>query len=296
VLEQVTGHSLEQIAVEMVFDPLQMKSSSYVNSPDVLPKLTYGHINYGVFLPQLIVVLAIAFVLTLSVAAVIQRIRLGRVALTGKLLWVAYLISALLALTFVLYIVGWELNKWVTLAALWMVLFGVGMALMLFLGVKITDRLKGHWGKPQNRLLLLILWTFISGLSLLFLTSKMSGPVPRSPSGSPNAAYSLRSNAPDLAKFLIELSSPQHLGPSLAEQMTSPQLSFSGNSSWGLGVGIQRSSQGVLLWHSGNNMDFHALMAINPNRGEGIVILTNGQGGEALTHEILSFTIGVDIE
>ncbi len=93
VLEQVTGKSLEQIAQELVFEPLEMDSSSYVNPPKLMPRLAYGHINYGLFI-LLVPVLAMAFTLTLLVWLIIQRIRLGKFALSGKMVWISYMIAA----------------------------------------------------------------------------------------------------------------------------------------------------------------------------------------------------------
>ncbi len=103
-----------------------------------------------------------------------------------------------------------------------------------------------------------MLWSVISVLALLLLAFVLSGPVPRSPAGPPSAAFSLRTTAPDLAKFLLELTSPQHLDPALMAEMTSPQVQSEQDQSWGLGIGILHSSQGDVLFHDGNNPDFHA--------------------------------------
>ena len=45
VMEQVTGKSLEQIAQELVFQPLAMESTSFVVPPQLVGRLAYGHIN-----------------------------------------------------------------------------------------------------------------------------------------------------------------------------------------------------------------------------------------------------------
>jgi CubicO group peptidase (beta-lactamase class C family) len=70
-------------------------------------------------------------------------------------------------------------------------------------------------------------------------------------------------------------------------EMASPQVQSGENGSWGLGIGIQHGSQGDVLWHHGNNADFHALMVINPEQRNGVVILTNGEHGAALASEIV---------
>lgn len=281
VLEQVTGKSFEQLAQELVFAPLEMDSSSYVVPQDMMPRLANGHISYGFLMPRLPVVLAAAFALTLLVCLIVQRIRLGKFTLSGRMLLISYLIAAGIVLVVAGYFVGGGVNKWVTFVALWLVFFGGGMALLLFAGRKLTARLSGKWQKPA-----LVLWSVIGALALLLLTNALSGPVPRIPAGAPGAFATLRTTAPDLAKFLLELTSPQHLDPVLMAEMTSPQVHSGEDGAWGLGIGIQHGSQGDVLWHHGNNADFRALMAINQEQRNGAVILTNGEHGAALANEI----------
>jgi hypothetical protein len=101
----------------------------------------------------------------------------------------------------------------------------------------------------------------------------------------------LRTTAPDLAKFLLELTSPQHLDPALMAEMTSPQVEIEDDQSWGLGIGIQHNPQGNLLWHDGNNPDVHAWMGIDQGQMDGVVVLTNGQNGAPLASEIASYAL-----
>jgi CubicO group peptidase (beta-lactamase class C family) len=291
VLEQVTGKSFEQIAQELVFQPLEMTSSSFVTPPTIMPRLANGHISYGFFNPLLAPVLAVAFALTLLAGLIIWRIRWGKFSLSGKMVWISYLIAASVILAFVIYFVGGEVNKWVTLAALWLAFLGGGMALLLFAGRRLIARLSGTWHKPQVRGALLVLWFFVSALALLSLTNTVTGPVPRSPAGSPKAFASLRTTAPDLARFLLELTSPQHLDPALMAEMTSPQVQIEKDQSWGLGIGIEHGSQGNALVHSGNNADFHAWMVIEQAQRNGVVILTNGEHGVPLVNEIADYAL-----
>ncbi len=290
VMEQATGKSLEQLAQELVFEPLEMDSSSYVVPQNMMPRLANGHMNYGLIILLLAPVLALMFTLTLLVLLIIQRIRLGKFTLSGKMVGLAYLIAASIALAAVIY-VGNGVNKWVPLTAIWLILFGGGLALLLLAGRKLIVRLPGRWQEPKPRAALLVLWSVISALALLFLTFVLSGPVPRSPAGPPTAAFSLRTTAPDLAKFLLELTSPQHLDPALMAEMTSPQVQVENDQSWGLGMAILQSWQGDLLWHDGNNPDFHAWMGIDQEQMNGVVVLTNGQNGAPLASEIASYAL-----
>ena len=286
VMEQVTGKSLEQIAQELVFQPLAMESTSFVVPPQLVGRLAYGHINYGLFIPQLVLVLGIAFALIFLVWLIVQRLRLGRFVLSGKMMWISYVVAMFLTLLFVFYIVG-GVNKWFALSALWLVLFGDGMVLLLFAGKKLISRLAVARRNPRIRAALYVPWFILSALALLFLTSGLSGPVPRLPSGPPGAAYSLRTTAPDLAKFLLELTSPRHLDPALITEMTTPQVHVEENQSWGLGIGIRHLSQEDVLFHGGDNADFHALMAIGQVQRNGVVVLTNGQHGAPLAEEVV---------
>jgi CubicO group peptidase (beta-lactamase class C family) len=291
VLEQVTGKPFEQIAQELVFEPLAMESSSFVNNAKIMPRLAYGHINYGIFIPLVGVVLGAAFLLALLVAVIVQRIRLGRFTLTAKMSGVCYLIAAAIALAFVIYYVGGDWNKWVTLTALWLVLFGAGMLLLVFLGRKLIARLPGKWQQPRRHAALVAVWSFICALALLWLSASLNSPIPRSPGGAAKAFASLRTTAPDLAKFLLELTSPQHLDPTLMAEMTSPQVKVADDESWGLGISIQQTPQGNLLWHDGNNADFHAWMGIDPATGNGVVVLSNSQYGVPLVREIANYAL-----
>jgi CubicO group peptidase (beta-lactamase class C family) len=294
VMEQTTGKPLEQIAKELVFEPLKMDSSSFVTPTNMMPRLAYGHMNYGGFMFLLGVVLAVVFILTLLVGLVIRRIQLGRFSLSGKLLLISYIIAASITLAIEVYIVDSGINKWTTLTALWLIVFGAGMALLLIAGRKLVALLPGKWQRPQIRVPLLVVWSIISALVILLLTNSLSGPVPRSPAGNPSAAYSLRSTAPDLANFLLELNSPQHLDPALMAEMTSAQVQVEDDLSWGLGMGILQSPHGTLVWHDGNNPDFKALMVINKEQMDGVVLLTNGENGRALVRAIASHALGVD--
>jgi hypothetical protein len=90
-----------------------------------------------------------------------------------------------------------------------------------------------------------------------------------------------------MARFLIELGNPQYLSPEAAAQMRQPQVSLSGNLSWGLGPGIQHSPQGDALWQWGQATDFQSVMIIYPDLGYGVVVLTNS--------DLLNSDVAIDI-
>lgn len=291
VMEQVTGKPLEQLAQELVFEPLEMRSSSYEIPKDMLPRLANGHIRYSYLFPTLLPVLALAFGLSLLVGMIAQWILSKKFKATGKMLGISYAVAASLTLSLVIYMIGTGVNKWVALIALWLVVIGAGMALLLYAGSQLIARLTGKRHAPRLRATLMVIWFLASALALLALISAPSGPIPRLPAGTPNAFASLRATAPDLAKFLLELSAPQHLAPALMAEMTSPEVDSAENQSWGLGIGIQHTPNGKALFHSGNNPDFHAWMVIDPAQRNGVVILTNGENGASLAEEIAGYVM-----
>ena len=126
------------------------------------------------------------------------------------------------------------------------------------------------------------------------LANAISGPVPRGPSTTPGAAYSLKSTPADLARFMIELSNPQHLSPATAAEMLTPQVDTSVANSWGMGIAVFDGPDCDWLWHAGDGLDFHALMVMCPPTGDGVVVLTNGQSGQFVTQDIARRAMGVD--
>ena len=78
VIEQVTGQSLEEVAQEMVFTPLGMSSSSFVNPTELTPSTANGHLH--AIAPVLIfaVLYALSLVIVGLIKLLIGRIRTGQ--------------------------------------------------------------------------------------------------------------------------------------------------------------------------------------------------------------------------
>jgi CubicO group peptidase (beta-lactamase class C family) len=292
LIEQVTGRSLQEVARELVFQPLGMSLSSYVNDATIRPHLANGHVSYSWLLSNVAVPFAVLLAGTSLVAAVIQRLRKGRWVLSWKSLAAAYVIAAGLGLALAARLLGAGALKWLALSALWLGAFGVALVLLAFVGRLVIRRLPASQDETQTRRDLTIVWIIISALVLLGLTAALTGPVPRNLPAPANAAYSLRATAGDLARFLIELSDPRFLTADLATQMCRPQVTVNVDNSWGLGVGIQHSRAGDAVWHGGDNADFHSMMVIYPAQGIGVVVLTNGQRGQAVAYDVAQRALG----
>lgn len=116
-----------------------------------------------------------------------------------------------------------------------------------------------------------------------------------------NAAYSLVATASDYARFLTAILDPGPFGsPALSrtgvdamlrhavpadarEPIERPGAARGRDVFWGLGWGLNTTSAGDVVYHSGaNSTGFRCYSQLSPSRGTGIVILTNGLGGGAL--------------
>jgi hypothetical protein len=112
------------------------------------------------------------------------------------------------------------------------------------------------------------------------------------------AASGLLATAGDLARFLAVLSSPQAqaavgVGPATIETMLQPPP----GGGFALGFGLEpvpsvlrdgRAVEGVrLVSHNGANRGFRAVIAMAPERGDGLVVLTNSDRGSAMTTDLL---------
>ncbi|MDB4874510.1 MAG: hypothetical protein JWM41_956 [Gemmatimonadetes bacterium] len=112
------------------------------------------------------------------------------------------------------------------------------------------------------------------------------------------AAAGLWTTASDLARWAIALSHSYRgepggvLSPAMARQMVSKQMHQeppNGNGYWGLGVGVSGDADSLMFNHGGRDEGFVATMAMWPNRGRGIVILTNGVNGTLLNEIVRAF-------
>lgn len=103
------------------------------------------------------------------------------------------------------------------------------------------------------------------------------------------AAAGLWTTPTDLARFAIEIQSAYSgeegmiLSPELAQDMLTLEA---GN--WGLGFTIEQKSDGDFWFsHGGSNAGFRAYFTMLGKRGNGVIIMSNGERGGELNMEIL---------
>lgn len=88
----------------------------------------------------------------------------------------------------------------------------------------------------------------------------------------PNMAAGLWTTAGDYARFLrFARRYPA---------MNTPSIKVESNLSWGLGWGIEHSESTQYAWHWGANDGVANLLLLDLNSGDGLVVLTNGAGGQ----------------
>ncbi|MDH3648558.1 MAG: beta-lactamase family protein, partial [Saprospiraceae bacterium] len=112
VIEQVTGQSLEQVAQEMVFAPIGMSSSSFVNRSEFTPRTANGHLHAILPAIAFAVLYLVSLVIVGFIGLVILRIRTGQWQPTRRLListpTVAFVLSLLPAFLLFGYSSLWE--------------------------------------------------------------------------------------------------------------------------------------------------------------------------------------------
>jgi CubicO group peptidase (beta-lactamase class C family) len=275
VIEQVTGQSLEQVAQEMVYAPLGMSSSSFINRAEFTPRTANGHVH--ALLPAILFagLYLVSLIIIGFIGLMILRIRTGKWRPARRLVISILIIALILSLLPVFILLGMiSLVEFAWLIALCGLILITAFSLFFLAGRIIIVRLTSK--RPKQRLILTIIWSVFTLVGLVLLTSKVTNlPVPKWPQTEVQAAGSMRATVGDMARFLNEVSNPQHLSTEIATKMQTSQVMLSGDLSWGLGPGIQHSRQGDALWQWGQHIDFQSIMIIYPEHHFGVVVCTN---------------------
>lgn len=92
----------------------------------------------------------------------------------------------------------------------------------------------------------------------------------------------------DLARFLLDIQASaagrrgRRLSPAMTAEMLTPLAG-----SWGLGPALYGTDPGRRFGHDGVNEGFQSTMVAYVERGEGVIVLTNGDQGRRLADEIV---------
>jgi CubicO group peptidase (beta-lactamase class C family) len=122
-----------------------------------------------------------------------------------------------------------------------------------------------------------------------------------------NAAASLHTTSGDYALFVEALLNGTGLKPETLREMEKPQIAvnpectnctdqepkeLSKSLFWGLGIGIQETTQGESLWHWGDNGRFKCYVVAYPKQKIGMVAFMDGENGLSIIGELLRTAIG----
>jgi len=292
LIEQVTGQPLDEVANAMVFEPLGMISSDFVNRVEIMPRMANGYMDYRLPLLAFMVPFAVLFIVLGLVGLLILRYRSGMWRPTRKIVAGIILLAGSLTLVGFWLLLGKDLPNLVLLIAFVGIVFILALAVLDLTGRFLFTRFPGALQGKKMQGLLRITWISLGIFMLLWLAGMITGPLPAFLSPQPSAVGSLRTSAPDLATFLIEVANPQHMKADLGVQMRTPQVSAGSDMSWGLGPGIQHSEDGNALWQNGQTFGFRSLMVIYPEQDIGVVVLTNSDHGFPLACEIAQLALG----
>jgi hypothetical protein len=210
-IEQVTVKSLEEMAQEMVFNPLGMSNSSFVNETSVMTHMANGHMRYLLTLVAFLIPFIFIIVIIGVITLILNRVIKGSWRLAWQLKAGVCLFSLMLAHLLLYIVIGRAFPNliWITIIC----------ALVFLAVLLISYRFVQHLMSRiplvrQKRILkatITIFWMLISLLIFLIITNCFSGPVPRNNSDEASAIGSLRSTAPALlVLFVLQHRTWQH--------------------------------------------------------------------------------------
>jgi CubicO group peptidase (beta-lactamase class C family) len=274
VMEKVTGEKLEELAQRLVFQPLEMKNSSFARNDKILPVTANGHIHATVPLVLFGILFLVLYLFITLIGALIIRLTTKSWKLKSIHNIIFIILSVVIITVFLFLILGQ--NSMGEFA--YITLFAGILTLALFLILLYTGRmiiLKTGLKKAYQRIITIFWGVVLSGIIILFSTRVINLPVPKWPNYEPGSAGTLRTSPSELALFMIEIANPRHLKSETSELLRTPQIKLDEKLSWGMGPGIFYSEKGYALWQWGQHIDFQSIMIIYPESKFGVVVCTN---------------------
>ena len=114
--------------------------------------------------------------------------------------------------------------------------------------------------------------------------------------GQGHAAATLHTTASDFAQLIMAIMNHTGLSQGTVDSMLTPQVivepAATRDISWGLGIGLQKTADGISYWHWGDNMNFRCFFVAFPRQKIGVVYFTNSFYGLAIRKQIVAGTIG----
>jgi CubicO group peptidase (beta-lactamase class C family) len=102
------------------------------------------------------------------------------------------------------------------------------------------------------------------------------------------AAAGLWTTPTDLARFLLDLRAAYlRSTDAVLEPATVREMLSRGPGGRGLGFRVEETGDSLIIYHSGGNKGYRSFMVLYPVTGDGVVVMTNGEGGAELRMEIV---------
>ncbi|WP_244422162.1 serine hydrolase [Bradyrhizobium sp. ORS 285] len=96
----------------------------------------------------------------------------------------------------------------------------------------------------------------------------------------PVAAYSLSTSLQDYTTFVAAVLTDKTMLETITQAPAPVDAKL--GLIWGLGWGLERTSNGTHIWHWGNNPGYRAFVMASVKTGDGVVLLSNSENGLAL--------------
>jgi len=296
VMEQVTSETLEELASRFVFEPLGMKNSSFAKRDDLFNTTSNGHIRAFIPVALSIILCSANFMIILLIGLVIIRFMTKSWRIRQRQITFFMILAFLIFVVAVFFFLGISnLNEFAYLVSI-----AGGVSLLLFILLFYTG--KGFIQKGVNKKwiqkFVLTIWAILIVTIIGFISSKIRNiPVPVSPDYKVSPAGTVRTSPAELAKFMLELASPQYLSPETSQCLRTPRIKLSDDLSWGMGPGILYTEKGYALWQWGQHIDFQSIMVVFPETGSGVVVCTNSDMLDPdVALEIAERAVGKEIE
>ena len=292
VIEQLTGNSLEETAQENVFHPLGMSNSSFLNAIGVMKNIANGHVYYSLplfgFLIPFIIILVLISIISLIVNRIIKRSWTN----SWQTIAIIFVISFILTVIINYQFIGKPFPNLIRANIICAIIFLPFLILSHLLFKRLINLLLPPKQKRFLTATLSTIWVLIVIVTFGIIANSINGPLPKNNSNDASAIGSLRTSAPDLATFLIELANPRYLSEDIVSQIDSTQVNINHDFSWGLGIGIQHSIYGNAIWQNGITFGYRSVIVMYPKEGHGIVVLTNSESGLPVAYDIAERALG----
>ncbi len=270
VIENMTKMSFEEAAKYYVFNPLNMKESTFEKAETITPYMNGFKLCIyiiGIFIIFYLIVFCILVVIfftkhTLKIETVFK---------------ISLLLSIIVSVIFIL-----NIAQRLVMPA---IIFYLGLIVIIYIPVK---------KKIYN-----YIWegVYISTILLISFSCRFQVPIGQMIiNKDANVAYSLISTHNDMEKFVVNLIKEYNNCNKLVSEMVEPQIQINVNNSWGLGAGIYENNNGKIVWHSGINFGMHSLIAINFEKESAVIILTNSDEGLGFAKEFANKKLHTDCE